>query len=297
MAKPLWIEYLEYLPIIVFEKIVKYIPHKLSMIIASIVGYVIFIFSFQLKKESYKNLCFAFANTKSDSEIRLIRRKCFVNVGKSIFEVLGFSKFNSENLMDNIRLSDNSLNTIKALHKKGKGIICISAHYSNWELLALVIPYLGYLLNIIIRPLDNSLLNTFINKRRMAFGAKIMDRKNGYYQSCRALRNNEVIALLVDQNQVKGGIFVPFFAKLASTARGAASMARRTNASVMLAYIYRDSHNVHTLTFKEIKLINSKSIKEFIYINTKRFSSYFEDIIKDKPDQWLWFHDRWKTRP
>jgi KDO2-lipid IV(A) lauroyltransferase len=199
--------------------------------------------------------------------------------------------------MDNIKISDSSLNTIKTLHKRGRGIICISAHYSNWELIALVIPHFGYLLNIIIRSLDNRLLNTFINRRRTAFNAKIMDRKNGYYQSCKALRNNEVIALLVDQNQAKGGIFIPFFGKLAATARGAASLARRTNASVMFTYVYRNSDNSHTLTFEEAKVIDYKSIKDFINLNTKKFSDYFEALIKEKPEQWLWFHDRWRTRP
>ncbi|MDH4129167.1 MAG: lysophospholipid acyltransferase family protein, partial [Spirochaetota bacterium] len=121
-------------------------------------------------------------------------------------------------------------------------------------------------------------------------------RKNSFIEGSKALKNNELLAFLIDQNQARGGIFVPFFGKLASSPRGPALMAKRFKSPVMGTYIKRNPDSTHTVTFKEIKLVESSSIKEYLYTNTYNFSNFFEELIRENPDQWYWFHNRWKTQ-
>ncbi len=297
MKKPYWLELLEYFLVLFFEKLFLLVPDFILFKLADMIGYLVLLFSRSLREEVDKGLGQAFSNTKSDQDIHEIRRKCFVHLVKLLFEILQFSYMTHKKLTKRIHFSKESLNTIKTLSQKGKGIICVSAHYGNWELLALVIASLGYSLNIVIRPLDNKLLNEYLNKRRQILKSRLIERENAYLEGCGILNKNEILALMIDQNQAKNGIFVPFFGKEAATAKGVAILAKRSNAPVMAAHIHRNPDHTHTVTFKEIKVQKLKSIKDYVYCNTRNFTSYFENVIRHQPEQWLWFHPRWKTRP
>ena len=296
MSKSKFLTYLEYTIILIVEKIITFLPSIMKSLLVKGVSYLTFCVAFSLRKFAKNNLEIAFGKTKTSKEINEIRLKCFLNLGKLVFEILGFSKLTPIMLKNVIHFSGESLETIKNLSQKGKGIIVISAHYGNWELLGLVISYLGFKLNIIYRPLENDLLNGYINDRRKLFNSKLILRKNSFIEGSKALKNNELLAFLIDQNQARGGIFVPFFGKLASSPRGPALMAKRFKSPVMGTYIKRNPDSTHTVTFKEIKLVESSSIKEYLYTNTYNFSNFFEELIRENPDQWYWFHNRWKTQ-
>lgn len=297
MKKSIYLEYLEYLPILFVEKIVFYLPDTIVFKIATLFGYLLYLFGVSLRKEAYKGLFLAFGKTKTNNEIRAINKNSFIHIGKLFFEVIQFTKWTPEKLEQKIHFSKGSLETIKSLSQKGKGIVLVSAHFGNWELLVLVIGYLGYSLNIVFRPLDNRLLNQYVNKRRIMYNSRLVSREEAFNKGCYALKQNELVILLTDQNQAKGGIFVPFFGKPASTAKGAAVLTKRTNASMMAAYVERNLDHTHTITFKELKTQKMNSSKEFIYSTTKQISAFFEKVIEHRPEQWLWIHPRWKTRP
>ncbi len=287
----------EYLALRVSEKILLILPQSLRYLFGKVIGRLIYFLAPSLREETLKGLMTAYAGEKSRDEIHRIRRKCFTHLGAFIIEILGMAQYQNGRLSKAIRFSEKSLEIIETLHRRGKGIICLSAHYGNWELLALVIARLNYSLNIVYRPLDNELINRYINTLRINHPSRLIPRDKAYRKGSEVLSDNEIVALLVDQNQSVNGVFVPFFGKLASTAKGAAILARRTNASVMGAYIQRNPDFTHTVTFREIEVIKASSNQEYIYKNTHLFTGFFENVIREAPEQWFWFHPRWKTRP
>ncbi|GMT49258.1 MAG: acyltransferase [bacterium] len=287
----------EYLALRVSEKILLILPQSLRYLLGRELGRLIYFLAPSLREETLKGLLTAYAREKSRDEINKIRKKCFTHLGAFIIEILGMAQYQNGRLSKAIRFSEKSLEIIETLHSRGRGIICLSAHYGNWELLALVIARLDYSLNIVYRPLDNELIDRYINTLRINHPSRLIPRDKAYRKGSEVLSKNEIVALLVDQNQSVNGVFVPFFGKLASTAKGAAILARRTHASVMGAYIQRNPDFTHTVTFREIEVIDTSSSQEYIYRNTHLFTCFFENVIREAPEQWFWFHPRWKTRP
>ncbi len=297
MKKPGCLALIEYLALRFSEKILLMLPQSLKYLCGRGIGSLIYFLAPSLREETLKGLITAYSHEKSRDEIHEIRRKCFTHLGAFVIEILEMTQYQNGGLSKAVRFSERSLETIDALHRRGRGIICLSAHYGNWELLALVIARLDYTLNIVYRPLDNERINRYINDIRTRHPSRLIPREKAYRRGSEALSHNEIVALLVDQNQSVNGVFVPFFGKLASTAKGAAILARRTDASVMGAYIQRNPDFTHTVTFKEIEVINASSSQEYIYKNTHSFTCFFENVIRDRPEQWFWFHPRWKSRP
>jgi KDO2-lipid IV(A) lauroyltransferase len=186
----------------------------------------------------------------------------------------------------------------KAL-EQNRGILMVGAHFGNWELAAIVFSLVIKPAVVIYRPLDNAILDNLVYTVRSSTGSTPLPKNRAMRQMLRSLKRNEVIGILIDQNVAwQEGVFVDFFGRPACTNNGLALIAMHTEAPVIPAYIVRLENGKYRFVIKEeIKLIRTGDEDKDILINTQNYTSFVEDIVRKYPDQWLWVHQRWKTKP
>jgi len=150
----------------------------------------------------------------------------------------------------------------------------------------------------IARAQRDSAITDYILKTREATGMKLYHRESAVRASLLALRSNELVGMLMDQNAGDDGVFVDFFGRLASTAPGAAVFALKTEAAVLPTFGYRKPDNTHVVTIgAPVPLIRTGDHKRDVLENTARYTKVVEEKIRAHPEQWFWLHKRWKSRP
>lgn len=188
---------------------------------------------------------------------------------------------------------------VEAARAQGKGVLVLIAHFGNYALLALQVPKLfGYPLSVIIKPLRNETLNTlWWNLQRQA-GVNGIPAHNAYRASVRALKNNGLVGFMLDQNRpTDQGVFVDFFGQPASTTPGLAVMSAHTGAPVLPVFIRRTPEGRHVVEAWAPIGPPPDRQPETIRNFTAACTKLIEDEIRLRPEQWLWWHKRWKSRP
>lgn len=233
---------------------------------------------------------------KSLAEIRSIVSRMYAGLGMNVMEL--------------IRLMDprggypgDLLETVGAEHitaalARKKGVIVLSAHTGNWDLLCTMAPAWGYPLTIITKNIKNKTINEIWMEIRGRYGLKFVPAHNSYRACLQALRKNEIIGFVLDQNMIRTeGIFVDFFGKPACTTPGLAYMSAQSGAPVVPVFMLRRPGGRHLM--KVLPPIDpppdrdSGTIRDY----TQRYTRAIEDIVRDFPEQWIWIHRRWKTTP
>ena len=183
---------------------------------------------------------------------------------------------------------------------RGKGVLFLTGHLGAWELSAFAHSLHGHPLWIVMRPLDNPYLNNLVNRYRTMYGNRTVGKDDFVRGLLAATRAGEAIGILMDTNMTPPqGVFVNFFGIPACTASGLARIALRTDAAVVPGFtIWDEKTRKYTLRFDPaIELIRTGDDQADVVANTARFTSVIEDYVRRYPDQWLWVHRRWKTRP
>ncbi|MBU0478439.1 lysophospholipid acyltransferase family protein [bacterium] len=274
---------------------VRYLPRSLMLFLGNILGDFAFYIIRVRRKQVFKNLRIAFGNQKSEIELKKIARKMYRNLGKTLLEFLQLPRMNGTRIR---RIVDTSeLCKIAPILKEGKGAILLGAHFGNWELLGAAFGLLGYPVNVIGRLSDNRRIGNTIDRYRRLVGMKVIQKNDPIRKVLRALSNNELVAILMDQNTRKDMIFVDFFGSPAATAKGIAVFALRTGAPVVPAFIVRERKHHRILIGNPIYAHSSENAENDIRKYTAQFSKVIESYIRQYPDQWFWLHNRWKTQP
>ncbi len=243
------------------------------------------------------NLHKAFSKHFTSSQCQEICKASFINVGKTCVEFLRFPKLNIENIWREVTVEGaENLHTALA---KGKGAIVFLPHFGNWELLSLVY---GALIpdraKAIAFPLKNAMLNAYIWRYRELMRLKLIPRNQAIRETLRALRNNEAVGFFADQNAGPEGVFVDFLGRPASAARAPVVLARKTGTPLLFSLSIRqpdDRHRVHIST--PIYVEASDDSERDVEVYTTQMLKQLETYIRKYPEQWLWLHNRWKTRP
>lgn len=183
--------------------------------------------------------------------------------------------------------------------KQGRGVIAVTAHFGHFELMPLTWARAHGPINLIVRPLDNRLLDQSLNRLRGRYGCRVLTRQGIVRNAIRHLRAGEMLGVLIDQNMIhREGVFVDFFGKPACTTPLSAALALRTGAAVFPGFIIRQAPFRHRLVFgREIPTIRTGDLQADLEANTARHTQAVEDAIRAHPDHWLWIHRRWRTRP
>jgi KDO2-lipid IV(A) lauroyltransferase len=273
----------------------RLLPWRLGTALGGWIGLLFFSLSKRYRTRSFENYKLAFGVTQIDSQSYRIVRNSFKNLGKSLMEILSLQYLNPTQ-MDSLVSWEGEEYLQQA---KEEGILLITGHIGNWELMGAALAHRGYAIHAIAAPLYDARINRWIVHLRALFRVGTINR--GTPSSSRKileiLRKKGMLALLIDQDTRVNGVFVPFFNQKAYTPTGAAQLALRSSAKTVIAFITRLPDNRHRITIeKPVSLFRTGDLKENIEANTALFTSRIEAHIRTYPDQWVWMHQRWKTK-
>jgi KDO2-lipid IV(A) lauroyltransferase len=278
------------------RRIVLLLPRKAALNLGVLLARSLFLLSRREKARALINLSIAFGTEKNPREILRVCRLCFENLGKGLMEVLQFPRLNSENLVRLVNF-EGKQNIDEAL-KKGKGVIVFTAHFGNWELLGASLALMGYDVGFIVRSVRSPRLEALVSKNRESMGIECIPRGTSIKKALWCLKRNGVLGILSDIDTRVDGVFVDFFGRPAFTPRGPASIALRTGAALVPVFIIRQEDDTHRIVAeKALELRTTVDQEEDIRLNTARFTKIIESYIRKYPEQWIWIHQRWKTKP
>jgi KDO2-lipid IV(A) lauroyltransferase len=244
-----------------------------------------------------RNLALAFPEMSPRERRRLLRGE-FISLGRQLAEVCLFPRYTRENV-SRVVVYDGFENFERA-YARGKGVLFLTAHLGAWELSAFAHSLQGHPLSIVMRSLDNPYVDAFIQRYRTMHGNRTVDKDDFVRGLLSAMRAGETVGILMDTNMTPPqGVFVDFFGIPACTASGLARIALRADAAVVPGFTVWDSKlRKYILRFDPaVQLIRTGDNEADIVANTAKFTKVIEDFIRRYPDQWLWVHRRWKTRP
>ncbi len=306
MKKNRALAYSEFILVYCFYLFLNILPVGLSLKIGRFLGIVFYKLDKKHRKHTLNNLKIAFPD-KTGKELNDISIEFYKNLGMVFVEIFRLGKYNADNIDDFV---ESNFDSVKNIYKK-QGILLLTAHFGNWELLAKTFGLKGYPGNVLARPLDNPFIEKILYKlRRIGSGNKVIyNRENAIKSIMSALNGNEIVGFLPDENASKRiGVFVDFFGIKACTMPGMANIAAKTKLPVVPAFIVRlnerngnmggGNYAKHRLIIEPPLDIKYTGDRKTDTMNILRmFNEKIEDIIKLYPEQWFWIHNRWKTRP
>jgi KDO2-lipid IV(A) lauroyltransferase len=245
----------------------------------------------KLRRVANINLSFAFPELSS-AQREQISDGVFRNIARLLVALARFPDLNDSNIGEWIRYEglENYLNA----KRQGRGVLVATAHLGNWELSAFAHALLTEPMSVMVRPLDNRLIDRLVESRRTLSGNRLIFKWDGARAVLRALKNNEAVGILIDQNtSASEGVFVNFFGKKACANTGFIKFAHHARAPVIPGFAVWDekTHSYVLHFYPEIKLTGDEAQ------DTQKTHAVLESIIRLYPDQWMWIHRRWKTRP
>ena len=288
----------EYVVVLFLIFILKGLSAKTIFRLGRILGNLSYKLAAKRKRVALINLNIAFGDKKSNKEKKQIIKNSFIQVALSTLQSLWILKYpNRVNQL--IEGEPIGLDIVKKCLERRRGIFFLTAHYGNWEIMGIDHGYRGACkLNSIIRRLDNPYLNEVALKFRTVSGNGIFCRDESLLQIVRAIKNNEAVAVMMDQNTAKGGVFVDFFGRKAATARSVARLSYRTGTPILPFFCYPTGKGTYRIKYGPELTLKKTGHREHDVIEwTQACEKFIEKTIHDTPDPWIWAHRRWKTRP
>jgi KDO2-lipid IV(A) lauroyltransferase len=260
----------------------------------SVVGYYI---AGRHRRIALDSLDIAFGKEKTRDQIKRIAKDSFRYMARGAIEVLYVIE-RPYLAKQKVRIEGRA-HLDKAL-SGGRGAILVSAHFGNFPLMLLHLAQEGYKTNAIIRRMRDQKMDEHLLKKRDTFGIITIystPRKACVDRSLKALRNNELLFIQLDQNFGTGGIFVDFFGMKAATATGPAVFALRTGAPILPAFIIRGKDNKFKIVIEPAMHIKREHSDTVIKDTVQKLTNIIETYIRKYPAEWGWIHRRWKSRP
>jgi KDO2-lipid IV(A) lauroyltransferase len=232
----------------------------------------------------------------SQSEAEQMAEKVFRHFLLNAFEMASLACISREKLLDKIEIS--GLEHLDAALALNRGTIIVSGHFGLWEMIPQWLAINGYPVCTVVRRQNNHYVDTWMENMRQRFGGKTTDSGFGIREILRALRKGEILALMVDQDNGKQGIFVRFFKHWASAPTGPAQLALKTGAPIVPLFMFPNFAGKHLLKiYPAIQPEEYANNDEGQRQITARYTELLEDLVRQQPHNWFWLHRRWKTQP
>jgi len=251
----------------------------------------------RLRRVGVRNLEMALPELSSKTR-RKVLRGVYVHLGWQLVEFCRMARYTPENTRGWMRTE--GLEHYLAAKAKGKGVLIITGHLGAWELSSFYHSMMGHPMGMVIRRLDNRRLDAFVNAIRCMHGNHVLHKDDFGRGLLTAMHSGGTVGILMDTNMTPPqGAFVKFFGIEACTATGLAHVARKTGAAVLPGFmLWEAEERRYVLHFgPEVEMPHTDSVAADIAEGTQRCTRVIEDWIRRYPDQWLWIHRRWKTRP
>jgi len=274
------------------------IPIRVGQFLGRMLGRFLGIAAVGPMKSSLNGLRMVFGDRMSEKELRRLNRLVVLHFAQMLFEVPHIFKLNLKNLHRYVYFENEEVLT-EAL-AKGKGCFILTGHFGNWELMSAAVTLKFQTSGIAVaRPADFAPVEELLMRLRTRFGTEIIPKKKAMKKLLMGARKNKTMGILLDQNvDWYEGVFVPFLGQLACTNKGLALIAMKTGSPVVPVFSVRQPDGRYRIVFEnEVDLVRSESKLANTEENTAEFNRIINKYIYWYPDQWFWFHKRWKTRP
>jgi Kdo2-lipid IVA lauroyltransferase/acyltransferase len=273
------------------------LPTNTAMSIGKALGRAGYLFAGELRRTADTNLTLAFPE-KTPEERRELVRGCFESLGRELGVFSKFSNGSAKSLLSLIEAE--GLENFESARNRNNGVILFTGHLGAWELTSYGFSLLGHPLSFLVRRIDNEKIEGLVDRYRTSFGNKTLDKFSAARSMVKILRAGEVLGLLLDLNTLDDeGIFVDFFGVPASTNFVVAKLALRTQAPILPLFAPWDAKRgkylwqLHPPVSVELSGNEEENVRKL----TAKLTLIIEEQIRRYPDQWLWIHKRWKTRP
>lgn len=272
------------------------LPRKFTLAFYGGLGSLSYYFAGDARERAVKHLQMVFGKTQSEKESRKMAKRMFTYLGKNFSDVIRtFSMETSDELASFFKI--NGKEHLDAAFAKGKGVLALTGHYGAFEFLG---PYVGlnYPFIAMGTKLKDPKLDSLIVKHRARNNNEYIYRGENTMKLIKALKQGKVVPILIDQDTKVKSRFVDFMGIPAATPIGAATLAMKTGAIVVPMYTYLDENNVQTFNIlPEIPMVVTGDDEADFIVNTKKMNESLEQFIYRDPAQWVWMHERWKTKP
>jgi KDO2-lipid IV(A) lauroyltransferase len=290
-------EAIEYWLVVAVARTLGRVPRKLARWAAQLIAFAVYWCFGRLRRVGERNLQLALAGLSSAARKKILR-SVYIHLGWQLVEFCRMARYTPENTGALIRTE--GLDRFLAAQARGRGVLIVTAHLGAWELSSFYHSLMGYPMGMVIRRLDNRRLDAFVNSIRCMHGNYVLHKDDFGRGLLTAMHAGGTVGILMDTNMTPPqGAFVDFFGIPACTATGLAHVARKTGAAVLPGFmLWEPGERRYVLHFgQEIEIPRTERAANDILVGTQRCTAAIESWIKRYPDQWLWIHRRWKTRP
>ena len=290
-------EKLEFWLVLIVARPLGWLPRGAARLVAGMIAWVAYCLLGRLRSVGERNLALAFPELSSKSR-RAELRGVFRSLGRQLAEFCRMTRYTAENTRGWIRTE--GLDHYLAAKARGKGVLIVTGHLGAWELSSFYHSLMGFPMSMVARPLDNRPLDAYVNGIRCMHGNRVLNKDDFARGLLTAMRQGETVGILMDTNMTPPqGVFVDFFGKHACAASGVARVALKTGAAVLPGFmVWEQAERRYVLHFgPQLVFERSADAEADIVAATQQCTSAIESWIRRYPDQWLWIHRRWKTRP
>jgi Kdo2-lipid IVA lauroyltransferase/acyltransferase len=290
-------EWVEYAAVWAILKMLGALPRGVARSVAALVARVLYAMLPRLRRTAEFNLRLAFPEW-DEARRRGVIRGMVRNLGWMAAEFARLPRYTRENI-EEVVILDGHENFLEG-QRRGKGVLYLTGHIGAWELSSFAHALYGFPLHYMARPLDNARVDALVNRYRCLSGNQPIFKNESARALLKILKDAGTVGILADQNTMpEEGAFVDFFGKPACTTTGIARVALHTDAAVVPGYAVWDAGiGKYRLRFEAaVELVRTGETERDIFVNTQKFAMVIEEIIRKYPEQWVWVHARWKTRP
>lgn len=279
-------------------RVANMLPRRTALRLGEKLADLAFLILGRFRKIALDNVRIAFGDSISESRRREIVKAAFRNLGRTMMDFMRFRGYSKDEILGMAKRVDGLEHLQKAMSESPGGVICFAGHLGNWEFCGAWLVASGFYLAAVGKEQPDRALTKLMLELRQSVGIEHIPRtRQGNKAIIQTLNSKKVLGLLADQNGGKNGIFVPFFGRMASCFRGPAQLAVKKKVPALLIFALWEGDSYVVKISPPIEMVNTGNEEADLYENTFRCQKIIEDAVREFPEQWLWGHRRWKTRP
>ncbi len=289
------LHFIEAFLIIIFSFPLAILPFGLSTKFGELIGLVLFYLWGSRRKIAIDNLktTLSLGSITISKPPEKIIQEHFRNLGRSFAEIIKIYYGLGKKIVYSVEID--GIENFLSAQSKGKGVLFITGHCGNWELLAIVMSAKFHKIFVVARAINNIYLNKLMEKIREYYGNRVIYKQGALKKILQILKSNGCVGILIDQAVLSDeGYVINFLGRGAWTTKIPALIARKTEAAILPAFIHRTGKRHKIVIHKEVVLSNNSDREQALKEDTERFSKYIEEYIRQHPSEWLWIHRRWK---
>jgi len=282
-----------------FVAVIRFLPLNIAALLGRFMAYAGYVVDRKRHTIARENLRNAYGDDLSDRQIEKIIRGLYLHLASVGIDFVKLPRIvNATNWQNYFEVE--GLEFAEKARETGKGIIFVTGHVGNWEVLGCAMEFLfNQPVHSIAKHMENPFADRFFTKLREDGGQKIIFTENASREIIRVLKHNKLLGILVDQNAKGNSIFVDFFGQKAATTRSAATLSLKMGAPIIMLFARRITgrYKFKISVSKPIEIEKTGNLEKDVYNLTQLYTTIIESHIRENPHEWLWIHRRWKTRP